>query len=61
MMDDDRMTKGEHRNTDAVPPGTPDAAENLCRRCGGSGEIDGTDCPDCMGSGKVLTPVGGAG
>ncbi|MBT9368365.1 hypothetical protein KLP42_00545 [Rhizobium sp. CSW-27] len=48
-------------NPDAVPPGTPNSGENTCRRCLGTGEIDGADCPDCAGSGIVITPVGGAG
>lgn len=48
-------------NPEAVPLGTPNSAENTCRRCMGTGEIDGADCPDCAGSGIVVTPVGGAG
>jgi len=48
------------QNPDAVPEGTPGAGENICRRCGGSGELDGAPCPDCGGSGKVTTPIGGA-
>ncbi len=60
MAEQDELD-GRRDNTDAVPPGTPNAGENLCRRCGGTGEIDGADCPDCRGTGKVLTPVGGAG
>lgn len=49
------------RNTDAVPPGTPASGENICRRCKGTGKIEGEACPDCKGTGKVTTPVGGAG
>ncbi len=52
---------GTPKNTDAVPAGTPDAGENVCRRCNGSGEVDGKDCPECGGTGTILTPVGGAG
>jgi len=48
-------------NPDAVPAGTPLAAENLCRHCGGTGRADGGQCPECGGSGVVLTPVGGGG
>ncbi|AXV16974.1 hypothetical protein CYG48_15525 [Neorhizobium sp. SOG26] len=48
-------------NPDAVPPGTPNAGENLCRHCAGTGRVDGEACPDCDGTGKVVTPVGGAG
>ncbi len=48
-------------NPDAVPPGTPLAGENICRRCAGKGTFEGRMCPDCEGTGKVTTPVGGAG
>jgi hypothetical protein len=47
------------QNVDEVPPGTPGAAENICRRCSGTGRIDGETCPDCAGTGVVTTPVGG--
>lgn len=60
-MDNKRDASGHRQNTDAVPEGTPNAAENICRRCGGTGEIDGETCPDCKGTGKVLTLVGGEG
>ena len=49
------------KNVEEVPPGTPGAAENICRRCSGSGRIDGEPCPDCAGTGVVTTPVGGGG
>jgi hypothetical protein len=48
-------------NPVAVPAGSPLSAENICRRCAGKGEVDGGPCPDCGGSGVVMTPVGGAG
>ncbi len=44
---------------DEAPPGSPGTGENLCRRCNGSGEVDGEPCPDCGGTGKVTTGVGG--
>jgi len=47
-------------NPDKVPPGTEGSGEDICRKCGGSGKIDGEDCPDCKGTGKVTTPIGGA-
>jgi DnaJ-class molecular chaperone len=50
----------ETQNPDAVPPGSTGAGENLCRRCAGSGKVDGEACPECGGSGKVATPIGGA-
>lgn len=46
-------------NPEAVPPGTEGAGENVCRRCAGTGKIDGEACPDCKGTGKVTTPVAG--
>ncbi|RWO83250.1 MAG: hypothetical protein EOS18_06590 [Mesorhizobium sp.] len=46
-------------NPDEVPPGTPGAGEHFCRRCAGTGMIDGRTCPDCGGTGKVTTPIGG--
>jgi hypothetical protein len=52
--------QSQAENADAVAPGTPGAGENLCRRCAGSGEVDGAPCPDCDGTGKVTTPIGGA-
>jgi len=45
---------------DEVPAGTPGAGENVCRRCGGSGLVDGSPCPDCEGTGIVTTNVGDA-
>ncbi|WP_041544672.1 MULTISPECIES: hypothetical protein [Chelativorans] len=57
----EKLTSGQQAgNPDAVPEGTPGAGENICRRCRGSGEIGGSPCPDCGGSGKVITPIGGA-
>lgn len=50
----------DKKNPDAVPPGSPSAGEDLCRRCGGDGKLDGGPCPDCEGTGKVTTPIGGA-
>jgi RecJ-like exonuclease len=56
MSDDDT-----DKNTDQVPEDTPSSGENICRRCNGKGTVEGTSCPECGGSGKVITPVGGAG
>jgi hypothetical protein len=49
----------EQANPDEVPAGTPGAGEHICRRCAGTGMIDGRTCPDCGGTGKVTTPIGG--
>ena len=47
-------------NPDQVPPDTPASGEDVCRRCKGTGRIDGAECPDCKGTGKVNVPIGGA-
>jgi RecJ-like exonuclease len=47
-------------NPDKVPADEPGAGENICRKCEGTGKVDGETCPECGGSGKVATPVGGA-
>ncbi len=45
---------------DEARPGTPGSGEDICPRCGGSGEIDGEPCEECAGSGRVIRGVGGA-
>jgi RecJ-like exonuclease len=45
---------------DEAPRGTPGTGENVCRRCGGKGEVDGEVCPECQGSGTVIEGIGGA-
>lgn len=50
----------QERNPDEVPPDAPGAGENICRACNGSGRVDGKECPECGGSGKVTTGIGGA-
>ncbi|TIN05909.1 hypothetical protein [Mesorhizobium sp.] len=37
-------------NPDA--PGIPGAGVIICRRCAGTGMIDGRTCPECGGTGK---------
>lgn len=44
---------------DEAPPGAPGSAETLCRRCGGSGQIDGKACEACGGSGRINVGIGG--
>ncbi|MGX9574208.1 hypothetical protein [Mesorhizobium sp. f-mel] len=39
--------------------GIPGAGEHMCHRCAGTGMIDGRTCPECGGTGKVTTPIGG--
>lgn len=60
-MSEKNKIQPNQTNTDAVTPGTPYSGENICRRCEGTGRVAGEPCPECGGSGKVVTPVGGAG
>lgn len=56
-MDDEKNKE----SPEAVPPGTQGSGENVCRRCSGKGKLDnGSTCPDCNGTGKITTPIGGA-
>lgn len=45
---------------DEAPPGTPGTGENVCRTCGGKGQVNGRTCPECQGSGTVIEGIGGA-
>jgi hypothetical protein len=44
---------------DEAAAGTPGTGENLCRHCDGTGEHDGTACPVCGGTGKVIEGLAG--
>ena len=44
---------------DEAAPGTPGSGEDICRQCGGSGQINGGECPACGGTGKVTVGLGG--
>jgi DnaJ-class molecular chaperone len=46
-------------NPEEVPDGTPGSGEDTCRTCEGTGQVEGKDCPDCGGSGKVTVGIGG--
>ena len=45
---------------DEAPAGSPGTGENVCRRCGGSGKVQGSACPECNGTGVVTVVIGGA-
>ena len=60
-MDDIRSAgDSDVRPGDQANPGTPGTGEALCPACGASGRIDGADCENCGGSGKIVEGVGGA-
>lgn len=44
---------------DEAPPGTPGTGQDMCRRCQGTGRVDGKECPDCGGTGFVIEGIGG--
>lgn len=52
--DPERMKPG-----DEVPPETESGGEEICRACGGEGEVDGRRCEACGGTGRVVEGVGG--
>jgi hypothetical protein len=50
----------ERNPGDEAKPGTPGTAEDICDGCSGSGKLaDGTECPECGGSGRVIRGIGG--
>jgi len=48
------------RPGDETSPDSPQAAEDVCAACGGTGRIDDERCPDCAGRGTVTVIVGDA-
>ena len=45
---------------DEAAPGTPGTGEDICPLCHGGGRMDGSSCPNCAGSGKIVKAIGGA-
>jgi DnaJ-class molecular chaperone len=50
---------GDRNPGDEADAGTPGTGEDICRTCGGTGQIDAGICAACGGSGKVVVGVGG--
>jgi len=44
---------------DELPEDNPNAGRDVCQACGGSGELDGSTCPVCDGTGETVEAVGG--
>jgi hypothetical protein len=45
---------------DEAAPDTPGTGEDLCEVCGGTGiRKDGSECPNCEGTGRVIHGIGG--
>lgn len=53
------MADNDTNPGDEAAPGTPGTGENLCRECDGTGQRDGTPCPACGGTGKVIEGLAG--
>lgn len=53
------MSDQDEKPGDEVPEGSPNAGENLCPDCGGSGTQDGKPCPTCEGTGTIMEAIGG--
>ena len=49
----------EREIPEQVPPGSTGSGENVCRKCEGTGKVEGKVCSACGGSGKVTTGIGG--
>ncbi len=45
---------------DEAPAGTPGTGENVCPVCSGKGKVNGVECSNCGGTGKVNVGIGGA-
>jgi DnaJ-class molecular chaperone len=54
------MSEEPLRPADEAAPGTPGTGEDVCRRCNGSGRIEGRECPECAGTGRITEGIGGA-
>ena len=44
---------------DQAPAGTLGTGENICRDCGGLGQLSGARCQTCGGTGRVIEGLGG--
>lgn len=44
---------------DDAPPGTPGTGEDICPKCHGTGTLNGADCQNCGGTGKIVEGIGG--
>ena len=59
-MSDERTNPGPTNPGDEAAPGTPGTGENICPHCNGRGRHDdGSECPVCGGTGKVVEGLAG--
>jgi hypothetical protein len=52
-------TASEVHPGDDAPPGTPGTGEDICPKCKGTGKLNGKDCENCGGTGKIVEGIGG--
>ena len=52
-------TNAADKPGDQVPATAPGAGEAVCEVCKGSGKLEGKECPNCGGTGKVIEGIGG--
>ena len=45
---------------DEAEPGTVGTGEDICPQCHGKGRVEGSPCPNCGGTGKIVEGIGGA-
>lgn len=45
---------------DEVKPGTEQSGEHVCPKCSGFGEVAGSPCQACGGTGRITALVGDA-
>lgn len=44
---------------DAALPGTPGTGEDICPECKGTGKLNGAECRNCGGTGRIVEGIGG--
>ena len=58
-MTESEQDRTDMRPGDEAPPDEPSAAENICPECSGSGSVDGEQCGNCEGTGRITEAIGG--
>ena len=56
MPPDDQTTQNPG---DEAPAGTPGTGDDICPKCGGTGQANGAECGNCGGTGRIVEGVGG--
>ena len=59
MSDTPTTTTEPLKPGDEAAPGSPGSGENVCPKCGGTGQMQGEPCLKCLGTGVVQEGIGG--